>query len=301
MLEGTTDHDEALAATLAIRSYATVSLATTILGFVMQLVLCLYSLWIVKQEPPRRKRTCLLLVAFTIWILYSATAGIEVWRNLDWMLKGGVPEFPLWTYGAGMGLTMTYILIGDCLMLWRCYGIWNRKKVVVLFPTLLLVTSISFGILSTINSITDTLPALVGLAWVAFSVATNVTVTSLIVYKLVIVRREIIRSKLYDKVWPLYWDVIIILVESAAPLALAGLCSVAVSAARLSGDIAPSRENAVFLLSLVSHLLFLLFGALSPQMILFRTLVCAPNGLVQAAEKNAYKAIRASKKENWFS
>ncbi|KAH6867664.1 hypothetical protein BKA70DRAFT_1452824 [Coprinopsis sp. MPI-PUGE-AT-0042] len=181
---------------------------------------------------------------------------------------------------------MTYILIGDCLMLWRCYGIWNRQKGVVLIPSLLLLTSISFGILATVNSITNALPSLVGLAWVSSSVATNVGVTSLIVYKLVIVRREIITSKLYDVVPPLYRDMIIILVESAAPLALTGVCSVAVSAARLSGGIAPSSEDAVFLLSLVSHLLFLLFGALSPQMILFRTLVCAPNGLVQAAEKS---------------
>ncbi|KAH6907414.1 hypothetical protein BKA70DRAFT_356048 [Coprinopsis sp. MPI-PUGE-AT-0042] len=246
-------------------------------GIGVQFLMCLYALRNFQQKPTDQrdgKRRRLLAFSFAIWMIYSAAVLIEVWNIVCRML--GRDAYPLWSLAVNTALTTAYMCAGDCLMLWRCWVIWNGKRWVALVPIILFLTYFAFGIITVIDSVTRNLPPTAGALCVAFSVATNIAITSLIIYKLLVARREVIKSEMYDSAPRFYRDLIVILIESAAPLALAGVCAVAVSAARLSKDRQDESMPGLYLSVLAFNLLFLLFGALSPQMILLRTLVCPP-------------------------
>ncbi|KAH6907422.1 hypothetical protein BKA70DRAFT_1489402 [Coprinopsis sp. MPI-PUGE-AT-0042] len=207
------------------------------LGIVTQLAMCLYTLRNFRRNPSPQhdaKRRLLASVSFAIWTIYSAAVLIELWNVGCRML--GRDAFPLWSVGLNRALTLTYICLGDCLMLWRCYSIWNGQRWVVLIPTFLLLAAFALGIISVVDSITHTLPRLAGVLCVACSVVSNVIITSLIIYKLLVARREAMESEMYDYAPRFYRDLIVILVESAAPLALAGVCAVALTTARIYHD-----------------------------------------------------------------
>ncbi|KAH6871383.1 hypothetical protein BKA70DRAFT_1578380 [Coprinopsis sp. MPI-PUGE-AT-0042] len=257
-------------------------------GIVIQLVMCVYALRTFQRKPTSKgdgKRRCLLAVSFAIWVFYSAAVLIEIWNIASRML--GRDAYPSWSVGIYAAMTMAYICIGDCLMLWRCFGIWNGQRLVVLVPVTFFLIYFAFAIVMVINSVTQILPPFATIPAITLTVTTNVIITSLIVYKLLVARREVIKSKMYDSVPRFYCDLIVILVESAAPLALAGLCAVAVTAARLSNHVPEKSKEDLHFCVVTFELLFLFFCALSPQMILWRTLVYQPEGVAILATKRS--------------
>ncbi|KAH6866033.1 hypothetical protein BKA70DRAFT_1580438 [Coprinopsis sp. MPI-PUGE-AT-0042] len=165
--------------------------------------------------------------------------------------------------------------------------------VVMLMGVALLLTSFAFGITLAVQSATTGFSVLIEIIWMAFSVATNIVITSLVIAKLLIARREVVKSEMYDQVPRLYQQMIIILVESAAPLALAGLCAIISSAIRLSGVRLRMSAAEFFLFNFATHLLFLFFAALSPQLILFRALVLTSTA-PQVADENQSHDIQLS-------
>ncbi|KAH6907426.1 hypothetical protein BKA70DRAFT_356176 [Coprinopsis sp. MPI-PUGE-AT-0042] len=271
--------DEALEKSIATGWY--IYLVVILVGVVVQLVLCLYTLWTFRLRSWHwgGKKAHLLLVGFVIWLFYSAAALIDTWNIVVACSKGAASAYPTWSLGASTGLTLAYIVTGDCLMFWRCWCICHGPRWMAIGPTALFLASVTFGILSVVNSVTRKFSDLVNILWVAFSVATNVVITSFITSKLIIARREVVKSEMYDQAPRFYRDMIVILVESAAPLTLAGVCTVVSSAIRLSRVQSQDSMGGLYFFDLVSHVCFLLFAALSPQMILFRTLVIAPKGL----------------------
>ncbi|KAH6891647.1 hypothetical protein BKA70DRAFT_1408512 [Coprinopsis sp. MPI-PUGE-AT-0042] len=278
----------AIGCVLFIEQYVGGFLVIMTPGVVIQLVMCLYALRTLQRTPTSEvdgKRRLLLVVSFIIWVIYSSAVLIEVWNIACRML--GRDAYPPWSIGLNTALTLTYMCIGDCLMLWRCCGIWNGKRWVVLVPVTTFLTYLAFGIVTVINSVTRNLPLYASVLSIASSVTTNVVITSLIVHKLLVARREIIKSEMYESVPRFYRDLILILIESAAPLALAGLCAVAASAARLSNRVPDKSMKGLYLSVITFDFLFLLFGALSPQMILCRTLACLPNGLAVLATEES--------------
>ncbi|KAH6884686.1 hypothetical protein BKA70DRAFT_1445889 [Coprinopsis sp. MPI-PUGE-AT-0042] len=257
-------------------------------GIVIQLVMCVYALRTLQRKPPREgngKRRCLLAISFSIWVFYSAAVLIEIWNITSRML--GRNAYPSWSIGVYTAMTMAYMCIGDCLMLWRCCGIWNRQRLVVLVPITVFLTYFAFGIVMVIDSVTRILPSFASIPAVALTVMTNVTITSLIIYKLLVARREVIKSEMYDSVPRFYCDLVVILVECAAPLALAGVCAIAVTAARLSNHVSNESKKNLYFSMVTFDLLFLFFGALSPQMILWRTLVYQPEGVAVLATERS--------------
>ncbi|KAH6905661.1 hypothetical protein BKA70DRAFT_1430517 [Coprinopsis sp. MPI-PUGE-AT-0042] len=257
-------------------------------GIAIQLVMCVYALRTFQRNPTGQvdgKRQRLLAVSFAIWMIYSAAVLIEVWNIVCRML--GRDSYPPWSIGVSTALILAYMCAGDCLMLWRCYVIWNEQRWIVLVPFTLFLTYFAFGIVTVINSVTRSLPLLAGVISVALSVTTNVVITSLIIYKLLVARREAIKSQMYDSVPRFYRDMIVILVESAAPLALAGMCAVGISATRLANRSPDQSMKDLYISAMVFDVLFFLFGALSPQMILFRTLVCPPKGVTVLATEGS--------------
>ncbi|KAH6907424.1 hypothetical protein BKA70DRAFT_1400905 [Coprinopsis sp. MPI-PUGE-AT-0042] len=250
--------DDALEKTAATGFY--IYIVVILLG----VVLCLYTLWDFRQKGCYcdGKRARLLCLSFAIWICYSAAAFIDAWDRNAAFPKALASGHPIWSLG-----------------LWRCWYLCRGAGWMVIGPSALFLASIALGIVSVVNMVTGKFSDIVGILWVTFSVATNVMITSIIVSKLVITRQVVMKSKMYDQPPQFYRDVIVVLVESAAPLTLAGLCSIISAAVRMSGVQVPGSGKSLFLFDLVSRACFLLFAALSPQMILFRTLVITPRGL----------------------
>jgi hypothetical protein len=116
------------------------------------------------------------------------------------------------------------------------------------------------GILSVVNSVTGGFSLLIGTLWIAFSVTTNVTITSFIIAALLKARRLVAKSEMYDYQPRIYRDVIILLVESAAPLAVTGVCAVVASGMRISGVPVDPSKAGLYLFDYVSHILFLFFA-----------------------------------------
>ncbi|KAH6907425.1 hypothetical protein BKA70DRAFT_1282966 [Coprinopsis sp. MPI-PUGE-AT-0042] len=280
--------DKDLAKAIATGLY--IYLVVILIGVVVQLVLCLYTLWNFRKKTCQwdETRVRLLCVSFAIWAFYSAAAMVDAWNIIVACSRGPAAAYPTWSLGASTGLTLAYIVMGDCLMFWRCWCLRYGPGWMVIAPTATFLASITFGVLSVVSSVTGKFSDLVGILWIASSVATNVLITSFIISKLLVARREVIKSEMYDRVPRFYRDMIVVLIESAAPLALAGLCTTIASAIRLSGTQSHSSVRGLYLFDLVSHVSFLLFAALSPQMILFRTLVIAPRGLRIADGSHSY-------------
>ncbi|KAH6907412.1 hypothetical protein BKA70DRAFT_1489382 [Coprinopsis sp. MPI-PUGE-AT-0042] len=291
MSEERSTSDEAMAKAMLASSY--IYLVVMLMGVAIQLGLCLYSLWRFRRKAQRYsgKRGLFLYLSFAICILYSAMV-LLVAQNMISALPA-LPPHSDWFSGLSMSLTLVYILIGDCLMLWRCHAIYKGQRWVTLFPAALMLTSFAFGILLAVQSATAGFSVPIEIIWIAFSVATNVAITSLVIAKLLAARRKVVKSEMYDQVPRLYQQVIIILVESAAPLALAGLCAIATSAMHLSGVRLRMSAAEFFLFNFTTHMFFLFFAALSPQLILFRALVFAPTAQ-QGTDENQSHDVQLS-------
>jgi len=109
--------------------------------------------------------------------------------------------------------------ISDFVMIWRCLIVWNHRRWVVLFPIFTWLSS-SACIFVTVWLNTQSQAAyLTGFGWgaagLAASLATNIMVTGLIVYRIVGIRKEMESTLGKHHATP-YTSVIAMVVESAA-------------------------------------------------------------------------------------
>ncbi|KAH6911292.1 hypothetical protein BKA70DRAFT_1061436, partial [Coprinopsis sp. MPI-PUGE-AT-0042] len=102
------------------------------------------------------------------------------------------------------------------------------------------------------------------------SVATNIMITLLILFKLVKARLNMSKALPDRKAPRLYSDVTSIIVESAAPLAVFGICSVIVTVIGLHPPEKLLERGRIHALIEAFGSLYYGFSVLSPQMIIFR-------------------------------
>jgi hypothetical protein len=263
----------------------------------------MYALRSFQQKPSSQRvsqRKRLLLVSFAIWIIYSVAVLIEVWNIACRRAGRGVDAYPPWSRGINTALTLAYVFVGECLMVrslpnspkfvtniisnissgdamlfgtgsdgWWLFLPYSFSLLSVRIPRFkhgfTKLTFAALGFVSVIDSVTRSLPPIAGALCIAFSVVTNLTITSLIIHKLLAARRHLINSEMYDHVPGFYRDLMVILIESAAPLALAGVCAIALSLSRISSKTSVEDSmTALYLCVLASNLLFLLFGVRPP-------------------------------------
>ncbi|KAH6912330.1 hypothetical protein BKA70DRAFT_1267220 [Coprinopsis sp. MPI-PUGE-AT-0042] len=167
------------------------------------------------------------------------------------------------------------ILLGDGLMLWRCFILW-RNKIWVLVPSLLAFLGTAASHTLYLIWMADEAPrgkqckaAL--MSTISSSVALNIMVTSLILLRLTGTRRRIAKAFPDQRPSLLYSTIPAILVESAAPVAFFGLISVILrgtSTLSVWNDLL-QREKLTVTVNIFG-LLFSSFSILSPQMIIYR-------------------------------
>ncbi|KAH6904102.1 hypothetical protein BKA70DRAFT_1193824 [Coprinopsis sp. MPI-PUGE-AT-0042] len=162
--------------------------------------------------------------------------------------------------------------VGDVLLLWRCSIMWSSRRWVVILPSLACAGSI--GERKAVQLLTEVLLTNnIAITAESLSVSVNVMVTGLIIYKLWGTWSAISKACPEFKRPRIYSNVTATLVESAAPIAVFGVCYIAVLGINYyqKPELLAQRGR-LNALAEVSGCLFYSFSALSPQMIIFRVL-----------------------------
>ncbi|KAK0492316.1 hypothetical protein EDD18DRAFT_510181 [Armillaria luteobubalina] len=110
--------------------------------------------------------------------------------------------------------------LADVCLLWRCYVVYHNSWIVVVLPTLILSSTAVMGVLSLIRISPHGRHSEITIhAYVAcrsLSVAFNILVTSMMVVRLLLIRKRI-RSSLGQQYGRLYTGLAALMIESALP------------------------------------------------------------------------------------
>ncbi|KAH6907433.1 hypothetical protein BKA70DRAFT_356299 [Coprinopsis sp. MPI-PUGE-AT-0042] len=255
----------------------------------VQLFMVLYgvSVFLGTPKDARKGRLRFIIISCIILVTSSIDSIFDMWRTFRVLFAGGLAGGAYSTayredwisYShvivAGDSMLAIAIAVGDILMLWRCLVLWKDKKWVVVLPSLACLGSIVCYVLyllperTTLGPVVDALKASVASS--SLSVATNVMITILILSQLIKTRLSLSKA-LPDRKSPrLYSDVTAIIVESAAPLAFFGICSIVVTGiASLAEPKTLLGRGTVQAANDAFGSLYYAFSVLSPQMIIFR-------------------------------
>ncbi|KAJ6630991.1 hypothetical protein B0H10DRAFT_701937 [Mycena sp. CBHHK59/15] len=175
-----------------------------------------------------------LLALITIAMSCNLFFGQMMWiehRDVD---GGPVAYFSeniaAWYNTLGTAADVTANVLGDGLMLYRCYVFWSSTSIwIVAFPALLFAASTCMGIVQTIQSglpggdLFHGTAVNFGIPWIVLTITFNVLVTAMITIRLFWVSRSMRKVLARDRT-EVYTSVIAILVESALPFTLLGIC-----------------------------------------------------------------------------
>ncbi|KAK0432647.1 hypothetical protein EV421DRAFT_2089272 [Armillaria borealis] len=222
-------------------------------------------------------RRLYVVVGGTLLALLTISTFVNVvFAEFMWIDHRGIVGGPLgyldansavWWQTLGTVASQMCFLIGDALLLYRCYIIWNSTFSIIVCPLLLYLGALAMAILLTVQS---AIPGSnffrgktvdFGVPWVSLSVALNSIVTILIVIRILKVRRQLKAAlgptEVLSDTVKMYTGILALLVESVLPYSLFGVIF-AITYGR-NMDVAPG-------------FLFIwgTFGAMSPQIIIFR-------------------------------
>ncbi|KAH6902143.1 hypothetical protein BKA70DRAFT_1157439 [Coprinopsis sp. MPI-PUGE-AT-0042] len=273
------------------RTYAASQFASTALGIALlavQAFMVLYGLsaFLGTPKAERKGRLRFIIISWIILLTSSVDTIIDLSAAYRVLYSGGptgksymevlikeANESPGAVTGiASDAMLLVCIAVGDVLMLWRCFILWKERKWIVALPILTCIgTIVSYSVsLASRRSNTRSIYKAV-IASTSLSVATNLLVTCLILYRLILARFDRRRTFPNQRSPRVYSSIMAILVESATPLAFFGILYVIATSILLYHQ----PEGIVQVVNLVAfsdivNWLYFAFCALSPQMIIFR-------------------------------
>ncbi|KAF7312205.1 hypothetical protein MIND_00233400 [Mycena indigotica] len=174
----------------------------------------------------------LLLVLITIAFAANLWFGEAMWiEHRD--IEGGPVEFfgeniAAWYNTFGTAADVTANVLGDGLMLYRCFIFWGHMKLAMVFPTLIYLASVAMGITTTIQSglpngnFFQGVTVNFGIPWLVLTIVFNILVTAMIVARLLWVQNKM-SSVLGTDVSKRYTGLLAVLVESALPFTVLGI------------------------------------------------------------------------------
>ncbi|KAH6868890.1 hypothetical protein BKA70DRAFT_1242727 [Coprinopsis sp. MPI-PUGE-AT-0042] len=190
-----------------------------------------------KATPKESKPARLLYMAVSFALLWLSTANAiinaaAIYRILFLVVPGDTSNG--WEimerayrelYVEGEVIWAAFVLITDCVLVYRCYGIWLDRRWAVSLPLLLLLANIGIAIKSITTLYgSDERDLTLDRANIFISALLHIVITALICGKLFHVHRKIKKSLLSRTLDP-FLGMTSILVESAAPLAVFGLAT----------------------------------------------------------------------------
>ncbi|KAH6907505.1 hypothetical protein BKA70DRAFT_1563018 [Coprinopsis sp. MPI-PUGE-AT-0042] len=276
---------------LAASIFGTSVLSASLL--VVQIVLVLYGFsgFLATPEERRKGRLRFIIISSLMVVFCTIDIIFDLWKNFLILFTGG-PEGVSYLKAFGVlditenwrwdpigdAFFFTAIAFGDILMLWRCSILWSDKRWVVLFPFLACLGSIASNITSIVADIVsdDGLSNKVLISGAVSNVAMNIMITSLIVFRVLQARYR--TAKAFPNREPPRWysEVMALVVESAAPLAIFGILFIALSGTILSESSRQLQSGHVLqraghnVATDVVKSIYDAFCTLSPQMIIVR-------------------------------
>ncbi|KAJ6617494.1 hypothetical protein B0H10DRAFT_1797283 [Mycena sp. CBHHK59/15] len=173
-----------------------------------------------------------LLVLITFAMACNLFYGQAMWiehRDVD----GGPAAYfgeniAIWYNTLGTASDVTANVLGDALMLYRCYIFWGHAPLALVFPALLFLASVSMGIVQTIQSglpggdLFHGTAVNFGIPWVVLTITFNILVTGMIAVRLLSMHAKADKV-LGTETTKKYTGLLAILVESALPFTLLGI------------------------------------------------------------------------------
>ncbi|TFK22032.1 hypothetical protein FA15DRAFT_623113 [Coprinopsis marcescibilis] len=280
--------------------YTIIPVSFAVIG--MQIFMCLFGAIIFSETPrsSRKGRGPYIAASWLILVLFSLSQvadGVEVFNLLAnstshlqavTQLKNQY-EYSWWRIST---TTCLYICnwVGDGLLLYRCYKIWNDQPWIVVLPVLTYIASCGLCVASIVNRVKWLADASIGpgpygttlKAYLFLSVSVNCMATALISFRLLRIRRQL-SQVLSKQDLRIYLGIIAILVESALPLSVAGIAFAILSTPSASGAVTVARTTVL--------LIWFSLNALCPQMIIFRVTtgrswIGSPAGSVQSSARH---------------
>ncbi|TFK19529.1 hypothetical protein FA15DRAFT_708893 [Coprinopsis marcescibilis] len=262
--------------------------AITMVTVGVQLFMNSYALIVFFETPTERRqgRALYLISGWLIFIFYTLGACSDMVRVFHALLdvSDGIGYLntvanPTWLDVCNLTSILLVFVLGDGLLLYRCYLLLNGGWMWLLaLPTLTYLSVIALSIYSAAIFLESETAALsrsgVSLDILAF--ATNPLITGIICYRLLSSHRGLTQAMpLAGKRLAVYGTVVRVLVESALPLSIAGVINAATGLIPLS----TSKNNitgydgdpkALTVAHQSVALVYYALQALAPQMIIFR-------------------------------
>ncbi|KAH6904068.1 hypothetical protein BKA70DRAFT_1432703 [Coprinopsis sp. MPI-PUGE-AT-0042] len=271
---------------LAASNFGGAILGAALYGIQLFMVIASVSAFLRRSKEARRGHIRYIIFSCVILGTFSIDLAFDIWRTFRILFAGGptarsyvsvyVKDWqrsraPIIAGDAFLAIT---VAVGDILMLWRCLILWNHKRWIVLLPSFTCLGAIVCHIIYLVPEREGILPhdaAKAAIASSSLSVAMNIMVTSLILLRLMMTWLQTSKAFPDRKTPRMYTDAAGIIVESAAPLAVFGICSITINAIdNLQSLQGLLRQGRITALNEVFGWLYYSFCALSPQMIIYR-------------------------------
>ncbi|KAJ2915207.1 hypothetical protein MD484_g5193, partial [Candolleomyces efflorescens] len=242
----------------------------------IHLFMALYGLSVFLETPKeqRRSRTRYIVLSFVITALKIFQISLDKSWGFRILFEAGSPDGWIkmhakyrmwWVRFASMGASTAIIVIGDGLLVYRCYVIWSHRPWVLILPILTYLAS------TAVNIATDAAPKPSGIpnsdllgAGAFLVVCTNLMVTGLISFHLIQARRRL--TKMFHASDD---DEFAILIEAVLPLTVFGIIDAALGVSGPAKGTTADYVGYDVALNVFDYL-FNAFSALSPHMIIFR-------------------------------
>lgn len=265
----------------------------TSIQLALGILFALHALLTLTRTPERLRGSLKFLVGSWLVLALSSTAAIlSIWMDFRILLTGGPTgisyrnvyseniESSRTALALSRIMALSSIVCCDALMLRRCDLLWRTKRWVIIFPAMTLISATGVMISTEVRAATakdgrtgSDVGSASSAVWVALSIATNVMVTSLILFKLIRTSIEVSRAFPTQKPDPMYRSVATIIIESALPLTIFGLCFAILISIIYSRQPRKLLEKAR--ISIAGDTMICLYQAsvaLSPQLILYRVI-----------------------------
>ncbi|KIJ60115.1 hypothetical protein HYDPIDRAFT_99320 [Hydnomerulius pinastri MD-312] len=205
------------------------------------------------------------LVLITIFLSTQAIFGEEMWIvNVNY--PGGRTEYfadhvAVWYQTMGTAASIILQLMGDGLLIYRCFIVWSDFRVVII-PCLLWIATLVFGILECyFTGIPDGnffagLAADIGVVYYALAICLNVLVTSFICGRIITQGRRMDKH-FGSEISNTYFSAAALVIESALPYTLSGVAFLI--------SFGLNSEISILFLSF-----YVMFTCVSPQMLILR-------------------------------
>ncbi|KAH6911869.1 hypothetical protein BKA70DRAFT_1099155 [Coprinopsis sp. MPI-PUGE-AT-0042] len=269
-------------AMFAADTFAISVLSTSLL--VVQIVLVLYGVSGFFANPKNKRKGRLRFIIISVLMVTMGTIDMsfDLWEDFLRLYTGGPDGISYLRALSIQAKNWRWRTIGDAFFyaaitlgdLWRCLVLWTDKKWVVLFPSLAWLGSIAYLVS---NATVDfDLSSRTQLAGSILNVTMNIMITFLIVLR--VMRARYRAAKAFPDQKPARWysEVTALVVESAAPLAIFGICFIALRGITMTEAAKQLRSGNVLqrgrynIAIDVVGTFYYAFCTLSPQMIIVR-------------------------------